>query len=191
MTRPLPTALAGSLIALACAACQPAGQQGDEHPSELQPGDAMQAEAAVAATGEVVQTADTVQIASPWVRATAPNAPAAGGFLILHNTGDTADRLLSASTDAAGEVQIHEAGMDGGVMRMRELADGLEIPAGETVELEPGGYHLMLMAPPAPLVAGDTVQMQLVFERAGTVDVTFPVRPLDATTASDDQHGGH
>lgn len=128
-------------------------------------------------------------VSSPWVRATAPNAPAAGGFLVIENKGDAPDRLTSISTPAAGEVQIHEMSMNQDVMRMRELTDGLEIPAGATVKLKPGGYHLMLIKPAAPLVAGQKVRMRLSFERAGRAEVDFAVRPIDATGA--DGHQGH
>lgn len=193
MTRMLPTALATALATLALVACKPADVP---QPAEISQPDAAPAEAQArpasgAASQDGVQTVGALEIASPWVRATAPNAPAAGGFLTIRNTGDAADRLVAAQTDAASEVQIHEAGMDGGVMRMRELTDGLEIPAGGSVELRPGSYHLMLMSPPAPLVAGDTVQIQLSFEQAGAVDVAFPVRPLDATSPGDESEGHH
>src|SRR6056297_2719052 len=77
--------------------------------------------------------------------ATPPGAPVAGGFVTITNTGAADDRLAGASSDVAGHMEVHEMAMDDGVMRMRELADGLAIPAGETVTLEPGGFHIMFM----------------------------------------------
>ena len=151
-----------ALLATSCDARQPSGQQvGD------------------------------LEITAPWVRATPPNARAAAGFLTIRNHGGTSDRLLSADSDVTSNTQVHDAGMSGGVMRMRQVRDGVGIPAGGSVDFEPGGYHLMLMAPPEPLLAGQVVRIRLQFERAGSVDVNFPVRPLDATSAGDGEHAGH
>lgn len=163
--RPLPRFSAAllplALLATGCQARQPQGQQ-----------------------------AGDLEITAPWVRATPPNARAAAGFLTIRNHGSDADRLLAADADVTSNTQIHDAGMDGGIMRMRQVRDGVEIPADGTVAFEPGSYHLMLMAPPEPLVAGQVVRIQLQFERAGTVDVAFPVRPIGATSASD-EHEAH
>lgn len=142
------------------------------------------AEAAKAAGA--AQRIGDIEIVDPWVRATAPGAPTAGGFVTLRNTGAAADRLVSVSTDAVAEAQIHEMKMDGDVMRMRQLVDGLALPAGGSVALAPGGYHLMLTQPRAPIVAGQTLRMRLTFARAGAVDVAFPVRPMDTVPG-----GGH
>ena len=107
--------------------------------------------------------------------ATLPNQPVAGGFMTIANEGDTDDRLLGARADVAGVTQIHTMAMDDGVMVMRELPDGLELPVGETVTLEPGGYHIMFMQLNAPLVEGETVPLTLTFEQAGDVDVILPI----------------
>lgn len=130
-----------------------------------------------------------IEITGPFTRATLPNAPVAGGFLTLTNTGSADDRLISASAPIAAETQIHEMAMDGDVMRMRQLVDGLVIPAGETVVLEPGGFHLMFMGLNGPIAAGDAVPVTLVFERAGTITVDLPA----AGTAADAPagHMGH
>lgn len=134
------------------------------------------------------QAVGAIEVARPWVRAMAPHAPAAGGFMALRNTGDAADRLLSVSSAEAERVEIHEVVMDRGVMRMRPLASGLALPAGATVELQPGGYHLMLIGPRRRFAAGEEVAMRLVFARAGTTEVRFAVRPLDATSADGAAH---
>lgn len=126
-----------------------------------------------------------INISLPFTRATLPNAPVAGGFLTIENTGTEPDRLVSATSDIAGETQIHEMAMQGDVMKMRQLADGLEIPAGETVVLAPGGFHIMFMGLKQALVEGETITVTLTFEKAGTVDVVLPIEAAaaDAPTA--------
>lgn len=111
----------------------------------------------------------------PFARATLPNAPVAGGFLTIVNSGTEDDRLVSASVDFAKEAQIHEMAMEGDVMKMRQLPDGLVIPAGESVVLEPGGYHLMFMGLSQPLVEGEKVPVTLTFEKAGTVTIELHI----------------
>jgi copper(I)-binding protein len=106
-------------------------------------------------------------------RATRPGAPVGGGFLTITNKGREADTLVGASSPAAGHMEVHEMAMQDGVMKMRELEGGLPIPAGETVVLKPGGYHIMFMALKQPLVEGKTVEVTLKFARAG--DVTLPL----------------
>ena len=87
--------------------------------------------------------------------------------MTIENKGREADRLLSAASSAAGIVEIHEMKMDGGMMQMREVKD-VELKPGATVELKPGGYHVMLMDLKQPLKQGDTVPVMLRFEKAGT-----------------------
>ncbi|MGE8249801.1 MAG: copper chaperone PCu(A)C, partial [Stenotrophomonas bentonitica] len=86
------------------------------------------------------------------------------------------DRLLSAASSMFAEVQIHAMRMDGEVMRMQALPDGLALPGGQTVALEPGGYHLMLLKPKRPLSAGQTVRVRLQFARSAPQVVDFSVR---------------
>lgn len=126
-----------------------------------------------------------INISLPFTRATLPNAPVAGGFLTIENTGTEPDRLISAASDIADDTQIHEMAMQGDVMKMRQLADGLEIPAGETVVLAPGGFHIMFMGLKQALVEGETITVTLTFEKAGTVDVVLPIEAAaaDAPTA--------
>ena len=124
--------------------------------------------------------AAAVTVAGPWLRATPPGAPVAGGFLTLHNGTSADDRLLAVESDAAQHVEIHEMRDEGGVARMREMVDGLPLPAGATAELKPGGQHLMFIQPTRALPAGEKVDATLVFERAGRMPVVFEVRPLGA-----------
>lgn len=119
-------------------------------------------------------------ISAPYVRAMVPGAPVGGGYMTITNTGGTDDRLVAASSPHAATVQIHEMKMDSDVMIMRELAGGLAIPAGKTIELKPGGYHLMFMKVAAPFLQGQTVRATLKFEKAGTAEVDFPVGSIAA-----------
>jgi copper(I)-binding protein len=119
----------------------------------------------------------------PWIRATPKGAPVAGGYMKITNNGTTPDRLIGGSTDAAKRFEIHEMKMDNGVMKMRELKDGLEIPPGATVELKSGSYHIMMMNPSRQLTKGDKVRGSLTFEKAGKVDVEFAVEGMGATPA--------
>jgi periplasmic copper chaperone A len=116
-----------------------------------------------------------LELHHPHSMATLPNAPVAGGFLTIVNTGKEADRLIDASSPAAGEMQIHEMAMEGEVMKMRQLPNGIEIPAGGTVELKKGGLHVMFMQLKHGFKEGDMIKATLVFEKAGSVDVEFSV----------------
>jgi len=121
-----------------------------------------------------------LEIEQPWARATAETAPTGGGFVTIKNTGTTPDRLIGAKSPAADKVQIHEMKMEGDIMRMRELSNGLEIPPGATVTLAPAGFHLMMMGLKGPLKQGTTVPMTLVFEKAGSIDVELAIDSMGA-----------
>jgi copper(I)-binding protein len=121
-----------------------------------------------------------IAIGHPWARATAATAPSGGGFLTLTNTGTTPDRLIAVRSSASERAQIHEMKMEGNVMRMREVEKGLEIPAGATVTLAPGSYHLMLMGLKAPFAKDTRVPITLVFEKAGSIDVELAVEAMGA-----------
>lgn len=118
----------------------------------------------------------------PWARPTLPGQRAGGGYLSIHNTGTTADRLLGGSMPGAAAVEVHEMRMDGDVMRMRELK-ALDIPAGRLVKLEPGGLHLMLTGLKAPLKIGDKLPLELRFEKAGAIAVVLHVQSKPAPAA--------
>ena len=118
----------------------------------------------------------SIKIENAYVRATAPGQPAAGAFMKIDNSG-AADQLLSASSPAAGEVQLHQMSMEGNVMKMGQVKD-IAVPANGSVDLKPGGYHIMLMNIKAPLKAGDTVPVKLKFAKAGEVEVKLPVNAV-------------
>jgi copper(I)-binding protein len=131
--------------------------------------------AALAAAAAQAQTT----VKDPWVRGTVASQKATGMFAQITST--SGGKLVSASSPAAGAVEIHEMVMDGNVMKMRAVP-GLELPAGKTVDLKPGGYHVMLLDLKKELKAGDTVPVTLVVEGADkkreTVEVKAPVRAL-------------
>ncbi len=144
--------------------------------------------AALPAAAHDVTKGDLV-ISAPWSRATPAGSPVAAGYVVITNKGLAAERLVSFSTDLAGQPEVHEMSTEGGVMKMRPLAKGLAIPAGGTVKLEPGGYHLMLLKLKKPLVAGERYKAVLVFEKAGPVEVEFEVRAMGEGQKKG--HSGH
>lgn len=97
-------------------------------------------------------------------------------FFTVTNNGSEADRLVAASSPVAQVVEIHEIKDNNGVKEMRPLENGLELPAGETVKLAPGGYHIMMIGLTQDLTAGMTFELTLTFEKAGDVLVTVPVQ---------------
>lgn len=137
-----------------------------------------------------------VTVADPWVRATVPQQHATGAFMVLRAGADT--RLVEARSPVAGVVEIHEMKMDGNVMKMRAVA-GIDIPRGGTVELRPGGYHVMLMDLKSQIRPDDKVPLTLVLEtkdrKRETVEVMAVARPLqsggDGTDTGHKSHKSH
>jgi hypothetical protein len=107
------------------------------------------------------------------------------------NTGDSDDRLVAASSPVAERVELHTMTMDGDVMRMRELEDGIALPAGEMVELAPGGLHVMFIGLSGPFVAGEEVQVTLTFEGGLSQDLTLPVIERAMEMQGHGGHGAH
>ena len=122
-----------------------------------------------------------VSVTDAWVRGTVTGQKATGAFMQLNSAVDTA--LVAVTSPAAKIVEVHGMKMEGGVMKMHAV-DKLALPAGKTVDLRQGGYHVMLVDLVAPLKEGDTVPLKLTFEDKGgakrTVDVMAVVRPLTA-----------
>lgn len=121
-----------------------------------------------------------LKIGHPWSRATPPGAKVGGGYVSVENTGSTPDRLVAVSVPFAERGEIHEMAVKDGIMTMRPLENGIEIPAGAKVELKPGGLHLMFMGLKEPLKQGEKVKGTLTFEKAGKVDVEFAVDAIGA-----------
>ena len=128
-----------------------------------------------------------VQVEKPWARATPPGATVGGGYMTIRNAG-AADKLVAASSPAAAKVELHVHINDNGVMKMREVAGGYDIPARGSFELKPGGAHLMFMNLKAPLKEGDKVPVTLKFEKAGEVKTEFQVGGLGGSSAPAMQH---
>lgn len=133
----------------------------------------------------------TLQIDHPWTRVTPKGAAVAGGYVKIQNKGSTADRLIGASGEVSGRTELHEMTMEGNVMRMRALANGIEIPAGGSIELKPGGLHIMFMELKAPLEQGKHFKGTLLFEKAGTVQVDFAVEAMDSVGGHGAPGGAH
>ncbi|MBY3120832.1 DUF1775 domain-containing protein [Rhizobium laguerreae] len=129
---------------------------------------------AAAPAGETVKVGD-LDVSGGFAKAMLPGQPVGGGFFTVKNNGQADDRLVSVSSPAAGEVQIHEMVTKDNVMRMRQLKDGIAIAAGETVKLEPGNLHLMFQKVKSPFKQGDAVSVTLTFEKAGKVDLVLQV----------------
>jgi copper(I)-binding protein len=126
-----------------------------------------------------------------WTRATPPSAPTAGGYLTIENTGAEADRLIGIASPTAGRAEIHEMTTKDGTMTMRQAGAGVEIPAGETVALAPGGFHIMFMDLKEPFVEGGKVPVTLTFETAGSIDTFLHVLAIGARGPEGDRpHDG-
>lgn len=116
-----------------------------------------------------------IAVNGAYTRATVAGQAAAGGFMKITSSG-AADQLISATSPVSNDVQLHTMKMDGNVMQMREVKQ-IDIPANGTVDLKPGGLHLMFMNIKTPLKAGDLVPVKLKFAKAGEIEVKMPVNP--------------
>ena len=132
----------------------------------------------------------TLVIEAPWARATPGGAKVGGAYLKITNTGTEPDRLIGGSLSIAAAVEVHEMSMSDGVMKMRKLDKGLEIKPGQTLELKPGGYHIMFTELREGLKQGQPVKGTLQFEKAGSVEIEYSVAPIGAQSgdAAKKQH---
>ncbi len=133
--------------------------------------------------------AQTVEVKDAWARTTVPGQKASGAFMKL--TAREGTRLVGASSPVAGVTEVHEMKMEGDIMRMRAIA-GLDLPAGQTVELKPGGYHVMLLDLKTALRKDSSIPLTLVFKDAkgveSKVELSLPVLSMAPGSAA---HGGH
>lgn len=125
------------------------------------------------------------------MRAIGANTAVAVGYLLVRNPGHADDRLIAASSPNAEAVELHETVRDGDVVRMRHRPDGLQVPAGGILRLEPVGAHLMLHRPRGPFRVGERVPVTLTFESAGQVAVELTVQSPGARAPRVDGHFGH
>lgn len=114
-----------------------------------------------------------LRIQDAWSRATPKTAKVGAGYLKIENTGSAPDRLIGIKTAIAGHAEVHEMKMTEGVMRMRPLSEGVEIPAGGSILLKPGANHIMFMKLSGPIKKDSPFKATLTFEKAGSVEVTF------------------
>ena len=133
-----------------------------------------------ALAGASAAKAGSISAEKAWSRATPTGAKVAAGFVTIKNDGGEPDRLVSVSADFAGETQIHQMSMTGGMMKMRPVPEGIAIPPNSTVVLEPMGYHLMFMGFTQPLKQGDAFPAKFNFEHEGSMEVTFQVLGMGA-----------
>jgi copper(I)-binding protein len=172
MQRNQPPSLAVLLFAVACATlvCAAIGQVRAQAPSGPS------------------YTVGSLLIEAPWARATPAGAAVGGAYAKITNRGTTPDRLIGGSLPGAAAVEVHEVTLAQGVMKMRKLENGLEIGPGESVELKPGGYHLMLIGLKQGLKQGQSIKGTLQFQTAGTVEVEYTIAPVGAPSAGHRQH---
>lgn len=121
-----------------------------------------------------------ITVENGWARATIAGQDSGAAYLTIVNRGGGDDRLVEVSVPRAGMAMLHSSAMDGGVMRMRHLSDGLAIPAGASVELAPNGTHIMLSGLSKPLRPGEELPATLRFAKAGTKEVTIKVEQASA-----------
>lgn len=149
--------------------------------------------AAILALSAGTLYAQTVDIKDAWARATVQGQTATGAFMKL--TAKEGSKLVAVSSPVAGVAEVHEMKMDGGVMKMRAVQGGLDLPVGKAVELKPGGYHVMLMDLKVALQKDTTIPMTLVFKDAKGVETRSELKvPVSATapaSAADMGHGMH
>ncbi len=119
-------------------------------------------------------TEANLDLSSAWVRPTLGAGRTTAAYVSITNNGETTDRLVATEMPYARSVEIHTAGMEGGIMRMRRI-EGLDIAPGETVHLAPGGIHIMAIDLSEPLKSGDEVALTLIFEQAGAMNISATV----------------
>ena len=133
------------------------------------------------------QGAPEISIEHGWTREVAPGQASAAVYMTIANGGGGADRLVSAASSASDGASLHSSSSAGGIIRMRPIDSGLDIPAGSTVELKPSGTHVMLTGLKKRLSPGETVNLELRFARSGARPVAIRVVPINAG----DDHSGH
>lgn len=148
---------------------------------------------AMTVAGSLHAQTQGIDVKNAWVRTAVPGQSATGAFLtITHKEGA---RLVRVTSPVAGVTEIHEMKMEGDVMKMRAVADGVELPAGKAVELAPGGYHLMLMDLKAALPKDAIVPVTLWFRDAkgaeSKVDLKLPVAAHSASGKVGEAAGAH
>jgi len=134
--------------------------------------------------------AGELAIGHPWTRATPTGANVAGGYLKVTNGGKTADKLIGATAEGVEAVEIHEMAVVDNIMTMRQVKDGVEIKPGETVELKPASFHMMMIGLKEPFKEGKMIKGTLKFEHAGTVAIEFKVEAMGSQESKGEHNHG-
>jgi hypothetical protein len=119
-----------------------------------------------------------IVVVDAWTKSTPAGAAVGAGYMAIRNAGGAPARLIGGETVMAERVEIHSMAMEGGVMSMRPVEGGLEVPPGGEVELKPGGLHLMLIGLKQPFAEGESVPLTLTFEGGMRVETTLAVRAM-------------
>ena len=127
-----------------------------------------------------VYAGNALQVEDPYVRAVPPGQTNSAAFMTLTNASDADHALVAAESSASKVVELHTHKMEGGMMKMRRL-DKIELPAGETVKLQPGGLHVMLIGLARQLSPGDNVEITLVLDDGSRTSVAAPVKTVQQT----------
>ncbi len=133
-------------------------------------------------------TVGDLEIIHPHIPQPAASAKAAGGFMAITNNGTEPDRLIGVETDIAAKAETHESKVDADGVGTMEHVDFIEIPPGQTVNLEHGGYHIMFMGLTGPLKEGEEHKATLIFEKAGRVEIEFMIDPPMSEGTGDTDH---
>lgn len=133
----------------------------------------------------------SIELKHPWSRVAPPVAPVLGGYVTITNTGSEPDRLIGGSSVIADKFELHQSTLIDGVAKMRPLKHGLVIKPGQTVELRPGGTHIMFVSPSSRPPEGQKFAGTLVFEKAGTIQVEFAVQRMVEVPTKADDHSMH
>lgn len=137
-------------------------------------------------------TVGTLEVHHPASKATLPGQPVGGGFMTIVNKGSEADRLVSITApEVSDDVQIHKMAIENDVMKMRQLPEGVEIPAGGKVELKSGDMHVMFMKIKQPFKEGESFKATLNFEKAGALEVDFKIESAKPGNAAGDEGGAN
>jgi copper(I)-binding protein len=136
----------------------------------------------ILATGCTRSTSAPITVRDAWARASPGMSETGGVFMTIENQTTTADALVGATTTVCTEVELHESVLEGDVMKMRPVEGGrIELPAGQVVELKPGGLHIMLIGLQQKLAPGEAFVLTLEFEQAGQIDIEVAVQQVGAT----------
>jgi len=137
---------------------------------------------ATIATTLMISTAiaSSVDVSQPWARASAGMAKTGAAYFTMNNNNDHEHTLLSVKSDVAKRVELHQHIMADGMMKMRLVKGGIMIPAGHSVALQPGGFHVMLIGLHAPLKEGSTFPLTLIFDNGRETTVAVKILPPSA-----------